>query len=199
MMRARILGATVLMCGALAFAGDASAFGGGHFGGGGMGGMHMGGGGMGGGMHMGGGLGGMHAGAFASPGLQTGRSVAVGGANISHAPATGGGLGNGGHHGWRHGGGFGYGYGGYGLGFGGDYYGDDAYGYGYPGDYGYDYGYNDPAYGYDQGVQTGRSAAEGGDSCRTPVKTCTLFHPSAIGQPCSCRISGGRSQGRVSP
>ena len=117
-----------------------------------------------------------------------------------------------------YGGGFGGGFGGFGYdGFG---Y-DNAYGYGdgVSADGGYadggfgaglaqgqpygDGGYSQPGvqYGDDgqQGVRTGRSAAVAGDSCATPVKVCALYHQNYIGAPCSCRVPGGHSHGRVSP
>jgi hypothetical protein len=48
---------------------------------------------------------------------------------------------------------------------------------------------------------TGRSVATGGmgKMCSTPVKACELYHASYIGNGCSCRITGGRSRGTVSP
>jgi hypothetical protein len=138
--------------------------------------------------------------------------------SVTSASAFGG-HGGGGHGGGFHGGGFhgggGFGRGGIGLGLGG-------FGYGYGAGYydpdfadGYGYGYGDPVYGapgyapgvqyseepgYDQpGLQTGRSAATVGGTCSTPVKTCTLYNQSYVGQSCSCKVSGGRSEGRVSP
>jgi len=100
-----------------------------------------------------------------------------------------------------------------------------AYGYGYPSSYVYGYGYGYPyanSYGYANpfaivtapiaaltapvaGVAaplvTGRSVATGemGKMCSTPVKTCELYHASYIGNGCSCRVTGGRSLGTVSP
>jgi hypothetical protein len=48
---------------------------------------------------------------------------------------------------------------------------------------------------------TGRSVATGqmGKMCSTPVKACELYHASYIGNGCSCRVTGGRSRGTVSP
>ncbi|MGH6837631.1 MAG: hypothetical protein ACREDT_02285 [Methylocella sp.] len=48
---------------------------------------------------------------------------------------------------------------------------------------------------------TGRSVATGqmGNLCSTPVKTCELYHASFIGNGCSCKVTGGRSRGTVSP
>jgi len=48
---------------------------------------------------------------------------------------------------------------------------------------------------------TGRSVAAGqmGKMCSTPVKACELYHASYIGNGCSCRVTGGRSLGTVSP
>lgn len=47
----------------------------------------------------------------------------------------------------------------------------------------------------------GRSVAEGqmGGSCTTPVKSCRLHQASFIGNGCSCKVTGGRSRGTVSP
>jgi hypothetical protein len=99
------------------------------------------------------------------------------------------------------GGGFGYGLGGFGyddaFGYGGDY------AYGYPADT-YGYGYGDPAYygGVQYGelpVQTGRSVAASGDFCRTPVRSCQLSAPTAIGTPCSCVSRSNTANGLVAP
>jgi hypothetical protein len=48
---------------------------------------------------------------------------------------------------------------------------------------------------------TGRSVATGAmeKMCSTPVKACELYHASYIGNGCSCRVTGGRSRGTVSP
>jgi hypothetical protein len=48
---------------------------------------------------------------------------------------------------------------------------------------------------------TGRSVATGqmGKMCSTAVKACELYHASYIGNGCSCRVTGGRSRGTVSP
>jgi hypothetical protein len=48
---------------------------------------------------------------------------------------------------------------------------------------------------------TGRSVATGqmGKMCSTPVKACELYQASYIGNGCSCRVTGGRSRGTVSP
>jgi hypothetical protein len=108
------------------------------------------------------------------------------------------GLASGWDYGYPYDYGYGYGYPGY------------AYGNGYPG-YGVGYGY--PGYAYSQGyyttgpqvattapLVTGRSVAEGvGDFCTTPVKKCELYHPSNVGAGCSCRVSGGRASGSVTP
>ncbi|MGH6846745.1 MAG: hypothetical protein ACREC0_04680 [Methylocella sp.] len=50
-------------------------------------------------------------------------------------------------------------------------------------------------------LMTGRSVATGqmGKMCSTPVKSCELYHASYIGNGCSCRVTGGRSRGTVSP
>jgi hypothetical protein len=47
----------------------------------------------------------------------------------------------------------------------------------------------------------GRSVAAGqiGNSCTTPQKTCALRNPSYVGTGCSCRVSGGRASGSVTP
>lgn len=48
---------------------------------------------------------------------------------------------------------------------------------------------------------TGRSVATGqtGNHCATPVKTCMLHTASYVGNGCSCKVSGGRSRGSVTP
>jgi hypothetical protein len=117
------------------------------------------------------------------------------------------------------GGGFGgFGYGGYGYGVAGyddGFYGQDYYAGNYDysaGQYGYGYGpgygYGQPGYGAgvqyseapdDAPVRTGRSAATVGGTCSTPVKACTLYNQSYVGGGCSCKVSGGRSRGRVTP
>jgi hypothetical protein len=50
-------------------------------------------------------------------------------------------------------------------------------------------------------LTTGRSVATGqmGKMCSTPVKSCELNHASFIGNGCSCKVTGGRSRGTVSP
>ncbi len=50
-------------------------------------------------------------------------------------------------------------------------------------------------------LMTGRSVATGqmGRMCSTPVKACELYQASYIGNGCSCRVTGGRSRGTVSP
>jgi hypothetical protein len=107
-----------------------------------------------------------------------------------------------------------YGYPNYAYGYG--------YGYGYPSNYAYGYGYP-YANSYDYAnpfaivtapiaalaaatpatapLVTGRSVATGqmGKMCSTPVKACELYHASYIGNGCSCKVTGGRSRGSVSP
>jgi hypothetical protein len=97
-----------------------------------------------------------------------------------------------------------------------------AYGYGYPSSYADGYGYR-YANSYDYAnpfaivtapiaalaaatpttapLVTGRSFATGqmGKMCSTPVKACELYHASYIGNGCSCKVTGGRSRGTVSP
>lgn len=103
-----------------------------------------------------------------------------------------------------------------------------AYGYGYPDTAPYGYPYANP-YGYandyanpfsivtspfaaltalaapvTQGAAplvTGRSVATGemGKMCSTPVKSCELYQASWIGNGCSCKVTGGRSRGSVTP
>lgn len=132
------------------------------------------------------------------------------------------------HGGWAHGGwgrgGWGWGLAGLGLGtglglglagldYGGGYpYYGYGYGYGYPGyGYGYDNGYGS-GYGYPATgasgyyssaapLVTGRSVATGqmGRMCSTPVKACELYQASWVGNGCSCRVSGGRARGSVTP
>jgi len=119
----------------------------------------------------------------------------------------------------------GYGYGGWG-GYPGYAYGDSGYGngaYGYPGAAGYAYssygapnysngdsGFGNSGFGldfaspspqYSPGLTTGRSAAYGGlgKYCSTPVKSCLLYEPSSMGAGCSCKVSGGRARGNVTP
>jgi hypothetical protein len=50
-------------------------------------------------------------------------------------------------------------------------------------------------------LTTGRSVAtsQPGNSCTTPVKTCELREASFVGNGCSCRVSGGRARGSVTP
>ncbi len=138
-----------------------------------------------------------------------------GGSGGGHGGFAGGHGFGGGFHGGGYGRGFGYGLAGAGLGYGlgygygaydypdyADGYGDPGYSYGAYGDPGYAYG--DAGYGVDYaqpGLRTGRSAAIGGFGkyCSTPVKTCTLYEPSSIGGGCSCKVSGGRAEGRVTP
>jgi len=45
------------------------------------------------------------------------------------------------------------------------------------------------------------NAASGGfgQYCTTPVKSCQLNSPSALGGGCSCKVAGGRSRGQVTP
>jgi hypothetical protein len=38
-----------------------------------------------------------------------------------------------------------------------------------------------------------------GDFCTTPVKTCQLIQASYVGAGCSCRVTGGRAAGSVTP
>jgi len=47
---------------------------------------------------------------------------------------------------------------------------------------------------------TGRSAAVGGFGafCTTPIKSCTLYQPAAMGAGCTCRVRG-LAQGTVTP
>lgn len=99
---------------------------------------------------------------------------------------------HGGH--WNQGGGWnGGGWGGWGYpGF--------AYGYGYPDyaydypDYGYDYSYGPGVYGYDQ-----YAAGEMGSYCQTPVRSCSLTQPSAVGSACQCRNGIDWAAGTVQP
>jgi L-ascorbate metabolism protein UlaG (beta-lactamase superfamily) len=188
--------------------------GGGHGGGGGFhgggGGFHGGGGGFhggGGGFHGGGGGAGFGGGAQRAAGMS--RAGTFGGRG------QGGGYNRGGG---GYGGGLGYGLAGYGLGYGAGVYDPDyAYGdYSYPPQVDPTYapgvqysqdpypgmGYDSAPYaanpGYDSPrPRTGRSAATVGDACLTPVKTCLLYHSSYVGRSCSCKVSGGRAEGRV--
>jgi hypothetical protein len=186
MKRLGILVSAAALVGALAISGPASAFGrgGGFYGGG----FH------GGGFHGGG----FHGGGWRGAGFNGG--------------------------GWR-GGGWngGYGYGGAGWGVGAGLLGLGlGYGLANGGTYGYPYGYGDPyagyygnpGYAYAPGyyttqpqiattapLVTGRSVAAGqiGDSCTTPVRTCQLIQASYVGVGCSCRVTGGRARGSVTP
>lgn len=60
-----------------------------------------------------------------------------------------------------------------------------------------------PYYAYTQTAPlvTGRSVATGsiGMHCATSVKTCLLRNASYIGGGCSCKVSGGRARGTVTP
>jgi hypothetical protein len=60
-----------------------------------------------------------------------------------------------------------------------------------------------PSYAYAQTapLMTGRSVASGsiGMHCATSVKTCLLRNASYIGGGCSCRVTGGRARGAVTP
>jgi hypothetical protein len=47
--------------------------------------------------------------------------------------------------------------------------------------------------------RTGRSVATIGDTCVTTVKACLLHHSSYVGRSCSCKVPGGRAEGRVTP
>ena len=77
---------------------------------------------------------------------------------------------------------------------------DDGYGDGgYPDNYGPGVQYSHAPDEDEGGVQTGRSVATTGDTCSTPVKACTLYNQSYVGQGCSCKVPGGRSRGRVTP
>ena len=160
------------------------------------------------------------AGVRGGAGMNGGRSMSQG----AVAQGQRGGIGGQSRFGGRGRGGFGAGaiaagaaagaLGGYGYGDGG--YGQDYAGYG--GDYGYDGGYDQgvqqsyaqpygltvqPGYGQyavDGGdVQTGRSVAQGGNTCSTPIKACALYHPAYVGAACSCRVPGGHAEGRVTP
>jgi hypothetical protein len=48
---------------------------------------------------------------------------------------------------------------------------------------------------------TRRSVAIGqmGKMCSTPVKSCELYQASYVGNGCSCKVTGGRSRGTVTP
>jgi hypothetical protein len=48
---------------------------------------------------------------------------------------------------------------------------------------------------------TGRSVAVGqmGKMCSTPVKSFELYQASYVGNGCSCKVTGGRSRGTVTP
>jgi hypothetical protein len=92
------------------------------------------------------------------------------------------------------------------------YYG---YGYGYGSPYNNSYGYGYNGYGLGTGVaalataplalagaaaaplMTGRSVAESGNYCATPVKTCLLYHSSWVGNGCSCKVYDGYARGTV--
>lgn len=63
------------------------------------------------------------------------------------------------------------------------------------GDAGWDYPYEEPY--YEEPLVA--AATEFGGRCETPVKMCTLIHPSTVGIGCSCRIPGGRARGVVVP
>jgi len=109
------------------------------------------------------------------------------------------GLGYGLGGGWGWGGGWGPGWGFDDFAYGGDPYFNGGYGYN---DYAYDPYYAGRAsYGGPVVVRTGRSAVSGGLGryCTTPVKSCLLHSPSNLGGGCSCKVSGGRSRGQVSP
>jgi hypothetical protein len=189
--------AAIAFCASIALAGSASAagMGGGHMGGG-MGGGHMGGG-MGGGHmgggHMGGGMGGGRGGHMAGMGGHGGGAGMRGGnrmaANGNYNRGGGGRYGRGGY-------GVGLGLAGFGLGYSlGGYDDYDNYGYGYGPDYatGVQYGYGD------EPVQTGRSVAVDGGVCLTPVRSCQLSEPVAVGTPCSCVSRAGTAHGSVTP
>lgn len=68
---------------------------------------------------------------------------------------------------------------------------------------GYGYGYRVvPRYAYGTApVVTGRSVAATGSGmhCATPVKTCLLYSASFVGNGCSCKVTGGRARGSVTP
>jgi len=71
---------------------------------------------------------------------------------------------------------------------GGGYYG---YGYGsdYP-DYAWDYGY--PNDDDDEGY-----AGAAGSYCQTPVRSCGIREPAAVGTPCGCESRNGTVWGRM--
>lgn len=84
-----------------------------------------------------------------------------------------------------------WGWGGWGY----PYYGNGYYA-GYP-----TYSYPNYAYGTQAPVVTGRSVATGnaGRHCSTQVRTCLLRNASFVGNGCSCKVSGGRARGTVTP
>jgi len=163
------------------------------------------------------GAGGFHRG-FGGP--RFANTVRVGGAGIGMRPGFGQRqfVNNGWRGGWNRGWGgrrFGYGLAGVGLGYGLGYGWGPGWGWGYD-DYAYSDpyfygGYNDYAYDPDYAggvsyagapvIQTGRSVVSGslGKYCTTPVKSCLLYNPSNLGAGCSCKVSGGRSRGQVTP
>jgi len=61
------------------------------------------------------------------------------------------------------------------------------------------------AYPANRSQRRGRSAVSSnasggfGQFCTTPVKSCQLNSPSALGGGCSCKVSGDRSRGQVTP
>jgi hypothetical protein len=179
MKRLGVLMATAALSAALVASGPAEArFGGGGFRGGGFGGWH------GGWAHGGWGRGGWGRGGWGGgwgwglAGLGLGTGLGLGLAGLDY--------------------GGGYPYYGYGYGY-------PGYGYGYDNGYGSGYGY--PATGasgyYSSAAPlvTGRSVATGqmGRMCSTPVKACELYQASWVGNGCSCRVSGGRARGSVTP
>ena len=87
-------------------------------------------------------------------------------------------------------------------------------GWGYPGwgygGWGYGGGWGWGAAGLATGLALGAAvanpypvypAAAGGigGTCWTPVRVCALIGPAEIGSGCSCRVSGGRARGAVTP
>jgi hypothetical protein len=95
--------------------------------------------------------------------------------------------------------GSGWGWGGWGY----PYYGGGGGGYyaGYP-SYSYpSYSYPNYAYTTRAPVVTGRSVASGnvGRHCTTQVRMCLLRNASFVGNGCSCKVSGGRARGTVTP
>jgi hypothetical protein len=120
-----------------------------------------------------------------SPSLNAGghfSSAAVGahGPNANFAANPAGRMGHMGHGHFQRGYGGNYGYG-YGYGWG---YPDYAYGYDYP----YDEGYYDNGEGY---------AGAEGSYCQTPVRSCGISEPAAVGTPCGCQSRTGTVWGRV--